>query len=52
MVDPDEPVTVTHKGKVLFEGTAPRTIGALAKTLAGRGDPQLMFAAEVAVEVK
>ena len=36
-------------GKDLFAGPAPRTIGVLARTLADRGDPKLMFDAEVEV---
>ncbi len=52
MQDLDQPVTVTHKGKVLFTGVVPRTAGTLTKTLADRGDPRLMFPAEVTVEVK
>lgn len=51
MLDLDKPVKVTHKGKVLFEGIAPRTAATLAKTLSGRGDPKLIFDVEVSVEV-
>ena len=51
MVDLDKPVKVTHRGKMLFEGIAPRTAGALAKSLVGRGDPKLAFDAEVMVEL-
>jgi hypothetical protein len=51
MADLDRPVTVTHDGKELFSGTANRTIGTLVKTLVGRGDPKLMFDAEVSVEL-
>jgi hypothetical protein len=51
MADLDQPVTVTHAGKELFAGTPPRTIAVLAKTLVGRGDPRLMFDAEVSVEL-
>ncbi len=47
----DEPVTVTHAGKTLFEGTVPRTMAVMVKTLAGRGDPSLVFDAEVEVEL-
>jgi predicted peptidase len=47
LVDLDMPVTLRAGGKVLFEGKAPRTIGALAKTLAEREDRRLMFLAEV-----
>ena len=51
MVNLDEPVTVMHDGKELFRGTAPRTIAAIASTLAERGDPKLTFDAEVAVDI-
>ncbi|MDB5303176.1 MAG: hypothetical protein JWM97_725, partial [Phycisphaerales bacterium] len=52
MVDLDKPVTVTMKGKELFKGVAPRTIGALQATLAGRGDPFLTFPAAVTVTLE
>jgi hypothetical protein len=51
MADLDKPVTVTHAGKELFAGTPPRTIAVMLRTLAGRGDPALVFDAEVAVEL-
>ena len=51
MADLDKPVTVTHGGKELFAGTPARTVGVLVKTLFGRGDPKLMFDAEVSVEL-
>ena len=51
MADLDKPVTVTHRGRKLFEGTPARTIGVLVRTLVGRGDPKLMFDAEVPVEL-
>jgi hypothetical protein len=51
MADLDKPVTVTQGGKELFARTPSRTIGVLAKTLAGRGDPKLMFDAEVSVDL-
>ena len=41
MADLDKPVTVTMGGKELFKGMPPRTVAALHKTLAGRGDPDL-----------
>jgi poly(3-hydroxybutyrate) depolymerase len=46
MVDLDRPVTVKRDGKVLFNGTLPRTIGTMLKTLSGYGDPKLVFSAE------
>lgn len=52
MADLDKPVQVTQGGKELYSGTPARTIGTLLRTLAGRGDPKLMFDAEVSVEPK
>ncbi len=49
LLDLDRPVKITAQGKTLFEGTVPRTIANLEKTLAGPGDAKLAFAAEVAV---
>jgi poly(3-hydroxybutyrate) depolymerase len=51
MLDLDKPVTVTHAGKTLFAGTPPRTVAMMARTLAGRGDPRLVFDAEVSVDL-
>jgi hypothetical protein len=51
MADLDKPVEVNHAGKVLYSGVAARTIATLTKTLAGRGDPGLVFDAEVEVTV-
>lgn len=52
LADLDNPVTVTYGGKTLYVGTPERTVATLIKTLAGRGDPKLMFDAEVSVELK
>jgi poly(3-hydroxybutyrate) depolymerase len=51
MMDLDQPVKITHAGKELFAGTAPRTVAVLLRTLAGYGDPRLLFDAEIAVEL-
>jgi hypothetical protein len=51
MADLDKPISVTHAGKQIFAGNAPRTIAVMARTLNGRGDPNLMFDAEIAVEL-
>jgi hypothetical protein len=51
MLNLDRTVKVTCEGKELFAGKAPRTIAVMLRTLAGRGDPHLMFDAEVAVEL-
>ena len=47
----DEPMIVTRAGKELYRGTPKRTIGTLLKTLIGRGDPALMFDAEIEVKL-
>ena len=49
MANLDEPIRVVQNGQELFAGTLPRTIGTMVKTLAGRGDPALIFDAEVEV---
>jgi poly(3-hydroxybutyrate) depolymerase len=49
MMDLDHPVKITRDSATLFEGIVPRTIGTLLKTLQGRGDAELMFAAEVEI---
>jgi predicted peptidase len=51
MADLDRPITVIHAGKTLYNGTPARTIEVLIKTLVGRGDPKLMFDAEVVVDL-
>ena len=51
MVDLDKPIKITHGSKELFSGKAPRTIGTMIRTLTGRGDPALMFDAEVEVDL-
>ncbi|HEY2908830.1 MAG TPA: hypothetical protein VGI99_01200, partial [Gemmataceae bacterium] len=52
MVDLDRPVMVMFEGQVLAGGIAPRTVRSLIKSLAGRGDPQLMFDTEVIVRFR
>jgi len=49
MLDLDAPVTVLAGAKTVFAARAARTIGTLARTLAERGDTELMFSAELAV---
>ena len=51
MVDLDKPITISFAGKEIFNGFAPRTIGTMLKTLSGRGDPKLMFDAEVSIDL-
>jgi hypothetical protein len=50
MLDLEAPVIVTAGGKEKFNGTVNRTIGNLARTMTERGDPKLVFSAEVKVE--
>jgi hypothetical protein len=50
MMDLDKPVTVRWDGKKVFEGKAIRTLRALAKTLAERGDPSGIFESEIDVQ--
>ena len=49
LVDLDKPVRVEFGGRTLFEGVVPRTIGAIAATLADRGDAKAAFTASVEV---
>lgn len=50
-IDLDKPITISYEGRTLFDGIVPRSVATLEKTLAGRGDPNLMFAAEVQVKL-
>ena len=52
MVDLDRPITVTFAGKSVYVGTPRRTIATLCKTREGRGDPKLMFDAEISVDLR
>lgn len=51
MIPFNGPLVVENNGKVLHNAPVTRTIGTLAKTLAERGDPNLMFDAEVMVSL-
>ena len=51
MVDLDKAVRVVYRGRVLFDGRSRGTIATLVHTLDQRGDPQLMFDAEVEVKL-
>jgi hypothetical protein len=51
MLDLDKPVVITFSGKEIFKGKAPRTIENLASTLARRGDPDLVFPANLTVKL-
>lgn len=47
----DQPVTIRSGTATLFSGAVARTIGVLARTLGERGDPRLVFSAEVLVKL-
>lgn len=49
LLDLDQPVTLRAGGKTLFHGRVPRTVTTLERTLRERGDPDLVFSAEVSV---
>jgi hypothetical protein len=52
MLDLDQPVRILYRDRVLHDGRVPRTIAALIRTLDQRGDPLLMFGAEVEVKLQ
>jgi hypothetical protein len=49
LVDLDKPVTVVMGGRTLYEGTVRRTAADLGRSLAERGNPEVMFAARLTV---
>lgn len=51
MMDLDKPVVVKQGSKELVKTTPERTIANLVRTLGGRGDRELMFDAEIAIEL-
>lgn len=51
LADLDHPVRVTFAAKDVYTGTPSRTVAVMVRTLAGRGDPRLVFDAEVEVEL-
>lgn len=51
MVDLDEVVTVRYGERELFKGRLKRTMLTAQQTLAGRGDPRLVFDASVTVRI-
>lgn len=51
MLDLDREVTVQAGKRKLFQGCVSRTIRTLVRTLARRGDPELMFSAAVTVRL-
>lgn len=52
LLDLDQPVSIVHKGKKLFEGPVQRTLKTLLRTLTDRGDERLMFDSEIEVDLK
>jgi hypothetical protein len=51
MMDLDKTITITHQGQKVFEGKVNRLIKTQIQTLQGRGDPLLVFDAEVSVTI-
>jgi hypothetical protein len=49
MFDLDQPIVVKRGDEVVFEGTVPRTISAIATTIAERHDPTGVFTGEIVV---
>jgi predicted esterase len=52
MLDLDKSVKVVFDGRTLFEGKVPRTAATIWRTLADRGDPKAVFAAELPVQLQ
>jgi poly(3-hydroxybutyrate) depolymerase len=52
MMNLDEPVRIEQAGRELFAGMAPRTIAVIARTLQERGDPSLIYSAELTVQLR
>jgi hypothetical protein len=51
MLNLDRDITVRQGDRVLFQGRIDRSEAVIARTLAERGDPKMIFVAEVAVDV-
>ena len=51
MLDLDQQISILANGTERFAGTVSRTIATLSRTLQERGDPRLVFSAEVPVEL-
>jgi poly(3-hydroxybutyrate) depolymerase len=51
MLDLDAPIRVDFKGQMLTEAAAPRTIATLDHCIRERGDPGLVFSAELTVDL-
>ncbi len=52
MADLDQPVTISMNGKELKKAVPTRTIDTMIRTLVGRGDPSMIFSAELVVNVE
>lgn len=50
LLDPGKPVSVTVNGVGVYEDVPGRNVGVMARTLAERGDPKMVFCAEVISE--
>jgi hypothetical protein len=50
LLDPGKPVSVTVNGVGVYEDVPGRNVGVMARTLAERGDPKMVFCAEVRIE--
>ena len=51
LIDCDLPVQVRFGDRVLHDGPVMRSINTLARTLADRGDPELLFPSEISVAI-
>jgi hypothetical protein len=51
MLDLSQSVTVSANGTVHYDGLVSRTISTIAGTVEERGDPRMVFSAEVTVEL-
>jgi predicted esterase len=49
LVDLSQPVKVVMNGKEVFNATAPRNLATIVETLESRGDPKLVYSAEVSL---
>jgi hypothetical protein len=52
MMNLDAPVRIEQAGRELFAGMARRTIAVIARTLQERGDPSVIYSAELTVELR
>jgi poly(3-hydroxybutyrate) depolymerase len=52
MMNLDQPVRIEQAGRELFAGMAERSIAVLARTLHERGDPSVIYSAELTVQLR